>query len=190
MIVVFGSINIDLVTRATKIPLPGETVAGPSYEKIPGGKGANQALAARRAGAEVVLVGAVGQDDFAAQALSLLRADGVDLSHVATSDQATGAAFITVDPQGENAIVVAAGANHDTKAQQLADVALDAKTVLLLQREVPDAEGEAAARLAKAKGARVILNLAPAGAISQDYLRLLDVLILNEHEAVSLAASL
>ncbi|RFB81337.1 ribokinase [Methylovirgula sp. 4M-Z18] len=190
MIVVFGSINIDLVTRATKIPGPGETVAGPIYEKIPGGKGANQALAARRAGADVVLVGAVGADDFATHALSLLKADGVDLHHVATVDQATGAAFITVDPQGENAIVVAAGANDYAQARQLADVAIDDKTVLLLQREVPDAEGEAAARLAKSKGARVILNLAPAGAISESYLRLLDVLIMNEHEAVSLAAAL
>src|SRR5271154_4395047 len=111
MIVVFGSINIDLVTRAPRIPRPGETVAGPSYVAIPGGKGANQALAARLAGADGMLVGAVGQDDFADQALALLRQNGVDVSCVAVSDLPTGAAFITVDDAGENAIVVASGAN-------------------------------------------------------------------------------
>ena len=96
MIVVFGSINVDLVTRVKKIPAPGETVLGPSYQVIPGGKGANQALAARRAGAKVALVGAVGADSFAQAALVLLRADGVDLSAVAIVEAATGAAFICV----------------------------------------------------------------------------------------------
>src|SRR5271156_4636743 len=113
MIVVFGSINIDLVTRAERIPGPGETVLGGDYETNPGGKGANQALAARRAGAKVSLVGAYGADGFADVALSLLRSDGVDLAAARATTKPTGAAFITVDPQGENAIVVAAGANAE-----------------------------------------------------------------------------
>ena len=183
MIVVFGSINVDLVTRVAKIPAPGETVLGPSYDVIAGGKGANQALAARRAGAAVALVGAVGADGFAETALALLRADGVDLAGLAVVDAPTGAAFISVDARGENAIVVASGANARTKASQLAPLRLGSGDILLLQREVPDTEGEAAARLAKARGARVILNLAPAGAITEAYLRTLDVLIMNEHEA-------
>lgn len=187
MIVVFGSINIDLVTQVAKIPAPGETVLGPSYAVIPGGKGANQALAARRAGAAVALAGAVGADGFAQTALALLRADGVDLRAVATVDVPTGAAFISVDAHAENAIVVASGANALARAAQLAVFKLERGDTLLLQRETPDAEGEAAAHAAKAAGARVILNLAPAGAISETYLRALDALIMNEREAQTVA---
>jgi ribokinase len=134
MIVVFGSVNLDLVTRVTKIPAPGETVLGPSYDVVPGGKGANQALAARRAGARVMLVAAVGQDAFAATALSLLAADGVDLSAVARLEAPTGAAFIAVDAHAENAIVVASGANAHAKASQLEGVSFGASDILLLQR--------------------------------------------------------
>ena len=183
MIVVFGSINVDLVTRVANIPAPGQTVLGPSYDIIAGGKGANQALAARRAGAAVALIGSVGADGFAETALTLLRADGVDLAALAIVDAPTGAAFISVDARGENAIVVASGANARTKASQIAPLPLGSGDFLLLQREVPDAEGEIAARAARARGARVILNLAPAGAITEAYLRTLDVLIMNEHEA-------
>ena len=110
MIIVFGSINVDFVTRVTVIPKPGETVLGPGYDVIPGGKGANQALAARRAGAAVTLVGAVGRDPFASIGLALLERDGVDLHAIAAVDAPTGAAFITVDAKGENAITVASGA--------------------------------------------------------------------------------
>jgi ribokinase len=145
MIVVFGSINIDLVTRAERIPAPGETVLGGDYVAIPGGKGANQALAARRAGAEVALIGAYGADGFAETAISLLRADGVDLSACRAVDKPTGVAFITVDPQGENAIVVASGANAEARASQLEASTLTTRDILLLQREVPIAEMEAAA---------------------------------------------
>ncbi len=109
MIVVFGSINIDLVTRAN-IPAPGETTIGGDYLTAPGGKGANQALAARRAGAKVALVWACGAHSFAGAALAMLNADGLDLSASRTVAKPTGAAFIVVDPAGENAIVVAAGA--------------------------------------------------------------------------------
>ncbi|MBK9083594.1 MAG: ribokinase [Rhizobiales bacterium] len=189
MIVVFGSINLDLVTEVAAIPRPGETVLGPGYAKIPGGKGANQALAARRAGARVALVGATGRDDFAEAALALLAADDVDLTGVARVEAPTGAAFIAVDARGENAIVVASGANAFARADGLAAVPLGPNDTLLLQRETPDAENLAAARRAKAAGARVVLNLAPAGALSEAWLRTLDVLVLNEHEAAALGAA-
>jgi ribokinase len=189
MIAVFGSINIDLVTAVERIAAPGETVMGDAYRTIPGGKGANQALAARRAGAAVAMIGAVGRDGFAATALALLRQDGVDLSGVAEVEGPTGAAFITVDAAGANAITVASGANTKTHAGQLDDADISGG-VLLLQREVPDAEGEAAARIARGRGMRTLLNLAPSGRLSDAFLRLIDVLVVNEHEAADLAAAL
>ena len=189
MIAVFGSVNIDLVTPVTRIAAPGETVLGATYAVIPGGKGANQALAARRAGAEVAMVGAVGRDGFAEPALALLREAGVDLSSVAANDAPTGAAFITVDAAGANAITVAAGANAHASASQL-DALPVSGGILLLQREVPDAEGEAAARAARARGMRTVLNLAPSGRVPDAFLALVDVMVLNEHEAADLAGVL
>ena len=188
MIVVFGSINIDLVARVERIAAPGETVLGPSYEMICGGKGANQALAARRAGAQVMMAGAVGRDSFAEPALAQLRADGVDLTCVVQVDAPTGAAFIAVDAAGQNAITVAAGANARARASQLQGVALGKGDWLVLQRETPDAEGAAAARAARQAGAKVILNLAPYGWISEKYLELISVLVMNEHEAAGFAS--
>ena len=188
MIIVFGSINIDLVAKVARIAAPGETVLSPSYALIPGGKGANQALAARRAGAKVRLVGAIGRDGFGQQALALLRADGVDVRGVALVDAPTGAAFIAVDAAGENAITVAAGANGLAQAAQIGTIA--AGDILLLQREVPDAQGMAAALMAQRAGARVILNLAPAGYVSEEYLSFVDVLVMNEHEVQALGAML
>jgi len=189
MIVVFGSINIDLVTRA-KIPAPGETTLGGDYVAVPGGKGANQALAARRAGAKVALVGACGADSFAGSALALINAEGVDLSATRTVGKPTGAAFIVVDPQGENAIVVAAGANAEARAEQLEGLPFGEGDLLLLQREVPEREVDAAALLAKKRGAQVMLNLAPAGAPSGALLGALDYLCVNEHEAATLGREL
>ncbi len=190
MIVVFGSINIDLVTRAEKIPGPGETTLGGDYVAIPGGKGANQALAARRAGAAVAMVGAYGPDGFAESALALLRADGVDLTSSRRGAHPTGAAFIVVDPSGENAIVVAAGANAEARAAQLDSLAFGSGDLLLLQRETPIPEVEAAARAAKARGAKVMLNAAPAGPVSAALLADVDYLCVNEHEAQMVGASL
>ena len=190
MIIVFGSINLDLVTPVAQLPVPGVTVLGANYTASPGGKGANQALAARRAGAQVALVGAVGADDFAAQALALLKAEGVDLSGVAQAAAPTGAAFIAVDARGENLIVVASGANAFARAHQLETLAIGKADILILQREVPDAQTEAAALHAKAQGARVILNLAPAGVPSHALLGAVDVLIVNEHEAAAVSAAL
>lgn len=167
MIVVFGSVNVDFVTRVSRIPRPGETTLGPDYAVIPGGKGANQALAARRAGADVALVGAVGQDPFADIALALLRTDGVDCSRVAAVASPTGAAFIAVDDHGENAIVVASGANRQVRADQIEGLTLSSADILLLQREVSEHEAIIAAQRARAAGARVVLNAAPAGPIAE-----------------------
>ena len=190
MIVVFGSLNVDLVTPVERLPGTGETVIGPAYALHPGGKGANQALAARRAGAEVALFGAVGRDAFSEMALSLLAADGVDLAGVARVDAPTGAAFIAVDAAGANQIVVAAGANALAHAEGMADLTLGEGDVLLLQREVPEDQCLAAARLMKAAGGRVILNLAPAQAPADELLACVDMLVVNEHEALVLAQSL
>ncbi|MGL4975556.1 MAG: PfkB family carbohydrate kinase, partial [Bosea sp. (in: a-proteobacteria)] len=177
MIVVFGSINLDLVTPVARLPASGETVLGQAYAVHPGGKGANQALAARRAGADVSMVGAVGDDSFAEPALFLLREGGVDLARVAHVQAPTGAAFITVDGQGANQIVVASGANAQVRAAMLDGLTFASRDILLLQREVPEVECIVAARLAKAAGARVLLNLAPSGPLDPALLALLDMLV-------------
>lgn len=190
MITVFGSLNVDLVTPVERLPGAGETVLGPGYALHPGGKGANQALAARRAGAEVTLVGAVGRDGFAEIALCLLAEDGVDLAHVARVEAPTGAAFIAVDAAGSNQIVVAAGANALAKADAVETLRPGEDDLLLLQREVPEGECLRAARAMRAGGGRVVLNLAPAGEPAPELLALTDILIVNEHEALILAGSL
>jgi len=137
MIVVFGSVNLDLVARVERLPRPGETLAGNAFAMLPGGKGANQALAARRAGADVTLVAAVGDDAFAAPALALLRADGVAVAAAPCAGTPTGIAMIHVDAAGENAITVVPGANGRLDAAALADDRLRPGTTLLLQLEVP-----------------------------------------------------
>ena len=186
MIVVFGSINVDVLVPVPRLPVPGETVLGGDYRVASGGKGANQALAPRRAGAEVFMIGAVGDDAFAAVGLDLLRRDGVDLSLVATVDRPTGCATITVDPGGENQIAVASGANLLARAAQVPDHLLGPETVLVLQREVFGAENAALVGRARARGARIVLSLAPAGPIDPARLEDIDLLIANHGEAVTL----
>ena len=190
MIVVFASIILDHVAAVERLPGVGETVICPSYQLFPGGKGANQALAARRAGAPVIVAGAVGRDGAAAAALDLLREGGVDLSRVREADLPTGAAFLGVDQRGQNQIIVCAGANLRASADSLSDHAWGKGDILLLQRETPEAECLQLARAASAGGARVVLNVAPAGPVSAELLDCLDVLVVNEHEAVVLAVSL
>src|SRR5882762_849408 len=119
MILIFGSINVDLIVPVPNLPQPGETVLGGDYALVPGGKGANQALAARRSGSEVVLAGAVGPDPFARVALSLLQRDGVDTSLVRKVEQPTGCAAIMVSSAGENMIAVATGANASVRSDQV-----------------------------------------------------------------------
>jgi ribokinase len=186
VIVVFGSINIDLVIAAPTLPAPGETVIGESYRLAPGGKGANQALAAARDGAHVLLVGAVGKDGFADGALALLRAGGVELSLFESADRPTGCAAVTVAAGGENMITVAAGANRLARADRVPEAALGPDTIMLAQMEVPPAEVARLIERAKQRGCRVMLNLAPAVPLSAETLRQIDVLVANETEAASL----
>jgi ribokinase len=191
MILSFGSVNLDLIATVERLPRAGETVLGPGYRALPGGKGANQALAARRAGAEVQFVGCVGQDAFAAPALAELAAAGVGLDRVVRHETApTGCALICVDPKGENQIAVALGANAELTAAHVPDALLTRETILLLQREVTAEESWRLARRAAARGACVLLNLAPCGDVPKDVLHALDWLILNEGEAAELAREL
>src|SRR5256885_1270143 len=138
MVIVFGSINLDLVTRVGRFPAPGETIGAESFATYPGGKGANQALAAARAGASVRLYGAVGTDAFADSPLALLAVGGVDLHGVVRAAAQTGTATILVDADGENCIAVAAGANTLADPETVPDSVLTRGTVLVLQHEVPD----------------------------------------------------
>ena len=189
MIVVFGSVNVDLVVPVQRLPRAGETVLGPGYRVVPGGKGANQALAARRAGAEVRMAGAVGSDGFAGKALASLKAAAVDLSEVRKSPLPTGAAFIAVDADGGNLIIVASGANQDAREGTLPAEWLGHDTVVVLQMEVPLWENWTLVSRAKRAGARILLNCAPAGAVPAEALADLDWLVVNESEAVIVARS-
>ena len=186
-LVVFGSINIDLVVRVDTLPRPGETVLAPSYVAVPGGKGANQALAAARVGAVTHMVGCVGRDGYADTALATMREAGVDLTGVVEVDAPTACAMITVDTQGRNQIAVASGANRFAKAGQLDDTLLGPGATLLLQLEVDDAETAAVAARARARGARVVLNAAPAAPLPTGMAEALDVLVVKEIEAPMLA---
>jgi ribokinase len=190
MIVVFGSINLDLIFPVPHIPRPGETVLGPSTRIEPGGKGANQAVAAARDGGHVVMVGAIGRDSLARDALRLLQAAGVDLTRVVETDASTGCAAISVDPGGDNAIAVGSGANLHARAAQVEDALLGPTTTLVLQMEVPAAETASLIARARGRGARIVLNLAPAAALPEAALRAVDVLVMNETESAWLAEHL
>ncbi len=190
MITVFGSINVDLVVQVPNLPGAGETVLGPGYDVTPGGKGANQAVAAARAGAEVRLVGCVGNDSFADVALAELRGAGVVLDGVRRDRRPTGCAFISVDRAGQNQIVVAQGANGGLRERHLPDDWLDPATLVVLQMEVPLAENWALVTRACARGARTLLNAAPAAPIPGLALAALDWLVVNENEALVLARRL
>jgi ribokinase len=189
-VLVFGSANADLVFFVPTLPAPGETVLGTGLVALPGGKGANQAVAAARDGAEVAFAGCIGRDAFAAIATEALAEAGIDLSRVAEVDQPTGAAGICVDSEGQNQIAVAPGANMEARAGQVEDAALGPATTLLLQLEVPPSEVAALILRARARGARIILNLAPPGDVPLAALRALDLLVVNEHEGAVLAARL
>jgi len=190
MVVVFGSINLDLVARVPSIPAPGETLAALGYETHPGGKGANQALAARLAGARVAMYGAVGRDAFAAPALANLAAAGVDLGGVMRVDGPTGVALVNVDRRGENAITVVAGANAQSRASQVPAERLGAGCTLLMQLETSVGEVAALADRARRSGARVLLNAAPGSPLPDALLANVDFLIVNETEAAAIAPGL
>lgn len=177
-IVVVGSVNLDLVARVPRLPAPGETVSGGELERYPGGKGANQALAARRLGADVYLYARVGADKHAEEALAMLKADGVDLSDCATDNEAaTGVALISVAPSGENQIVVAPGANR-TLVPELLDVPRG--DALICQLEVPL---ETIRKAAREFDGLFCINLAPATDVPREVLQRADLIVVNESEA-------
>ena len=192
MITVFGSINMDLIATTDRLPQPGETVSGSSFATAAGGKGANQALAARRAGSVVHMVGAVGSDTFAEPALALLRDADVDLSGVAKAAlEPTGTALILVGGTGENMIAVVPGANGtvDEAAAQAAVDAMSAGDILMVQLEVPPSAVEAALRSARARGVRTVINTAPLTAEAVQLAALADIVVANETEFELLAGS-
>ena len=186
-VVVVGSLNADLVVRTRRFPRPGETLRGEDLLVLPGGKSANQAVAAGRLGGDVALVGAVGDDGNGALLRSSVAAAGVDVSGVATRpDVPTGTAVITVDDAGENTIVVSAGANGTLAPADLPADVLAGAAVLCLCLEVSTDVVLAAARAARAAGAVVVTNLSPYGPVPDELLALTDVLLVNEHEAAQL----
>ncbi len=173
-IAVVGSINLDLVVRCERLPRPGETLTGATFERVPGGKGANQALAAARLGADVAMVGAVGNDSFAEEALALLVEGGVDFGGVRRVARPTGVALIVVGDDGENQIVVAPGANAAAETTE----GLEAVDAVLCQLEIPVATvAEAAPR-----GRFTCLNAAPARELPDGLLDDVDLLVVNRYE--------
>jgi len=188
-VTVAGSLNVDLVVRTPRIPRPGETIIGGEFRTVPGGKGANQAVAAARLGAQVAMVGRVGGDAFGGLLLDNLAAAGVDHTFVTQDPQAaTGVALIEVDDAGQNSIVVVSGANKRLSPADVeaAAAAIGAADVLLLQLESPLETVTRAAQVARAQGVTVILNPAPARPVPAGLLGLVDVLIPNESETALL----
>jgi len=182
MIVVVGSLNLDLVVRVDRLPDAGETLLAEGYAEHAGGKGANQAVAAARAGGRVAMVGRVGRDEAGRRLRDGLAAEGIDVSEVREVDAPTGRALIEVDRAGRNRIVVVGGANLAWGPDELPADLLNRADVVLIQREVP---GPVVAEAVRRSGAqsRVVLNLAPAGEIADEVLSRLDVLVVNESEA-------
>ena len=194
IVLVVGSINADLVVTVPRLPGPGETVTGGRFARHGGGKGANQAVAAARAGAVVRFVGAVGDDPFGEAALAELAGEGVDISGIARlPGEPTGVALIAVDAAGENLIAVASGANGcvdaELVARALEDGVLGGAGVCLLNFEIPDAGIVAAARAAAAAGARIVLNPAPARGLPAALEDLGVLLTPNRGEAATLAGT-
>jgi ribokinase len=190
MILVYGSLNVDLIYRLSEMARPGQTVLADSMTTEPGGKGANQAVAAALDGAVVAMVGTVGEDAMATTALAGLIGAGVDVTGVARSAAPTGSACICIDAAGQNQIVVASGANGDTRSAQVATSSLADVSILLTQMETDPESTAALIRRGHAQGIRCIHNLAPAMPMEADVLRLLEILVVNEEEGVWLAAHL
>lgn len=189
MLVVLGSVNADLLFKVAKLPAPGETVLCPGYTMAPGGKGSNQAAAAAKAGADTRFFGHLGGDAYGPVVRGLLLEAGIDCTGLQTSEKPTAIAVIGVDEAGENAIIVASGANLDTAADQVPDDLLGPATTVLCQNEIRMAETAAILARGKAGGATTILNLAPAAPLSAEVLDTLDILVVNEIEARMAAGS-
>ena len=193
-VIVVGSVNVDLVVSVERLPGRGETVIGGRFARHGGGKGANQAVAAARLGADTAFVGAVGDDAFGAEARTALEADGVDLGGLLTLEaEATGVALILVDGAGENSIAVAGGANTSLSSSQVRDalrrLALTTRDVVLVGHEIRTRTAHEALRLGRMAGATTILNPAPAGGLQLPTLVLADILTPNEGELVALVGA-
>lgn len=189
-VLVVGSLNMDLVVRAQRLPKAGETLAGHSFVTVPGGKGANQAVAAARLGAQVAMLGCVGDDAYGRQLRQGLLDEGIDCQGVRTVEGSSGIAMIVVDDASQNAIVIIAGANDRLAEADLArhEALLLAASVVVCQLEVPTATVGATLKRAKALGKTVILNPAPAvGPLPADWYAAIDYLIPNESEAQALS---
>ena len=183
---VVGSVNVDLVVAAPRLPAPGQTVTGGDVARYQGGKGGNQATAAARLGATVAFVGAVGADDMGSEARAALAAEGIDIAGLVRTDRPTGVALIVVDPRAENLIAVAPGANGDVNARRVAAalgrLAPGPGDVVLVCREIPPDGARAALEIGREAGAITILNPAPADDLDAETLALADVLTPNETE--------
>ncbi|MEV0645970.1 ribokinase [Phytomonospora sp. NPDC050363] len=187
-VTVVGSVNMDLVATTPTLPAPGETVLGHGFSTVPGGKGANQAVAAARAGGRTAFIGAVGSDGFGTELRSALELSGVDIDGLRTVPGPSGVALIAVDDAGENSIVVAPGANGELRNLTVEDRGrIAAASVLVCQLEVPLLAVLEAARAAREAGTRVVLNAAPARELPAELLSLVDLLVVNEGEARTLA---
>ena len=190
MLTVFGSIIIDNIYSAPSLPRPGETVLADALFVGPGGKGANQAVAAARVGAEVAMVGSIGSDAARHISMQAFAAAGVEVSGIEIDEGPTGSAAVMVDTDGSNAICVAPAANRRTSAMQMTNAIWDQTTTLLMQMEIRFGEIEAAIFEARRRDIRNILNLAPAAPLGLEALRALDILIVNEIELAMLASQL
>ena len=182
-IVVVGSLNVDLVVRSPRFPKPGETIRGDDLATIPGGKGANQAVAAARLGGQVAMLGCVGADAFGSMLIENLKQNHVDTRRVLRDGSAaTGTAIIVVDANGENSIILSPGANGKIKKGDIEPAVLQGARVLLLQFEIPMEAVVHAARLAKERRVKVIVNPAPAHDMPDELLKCADYLLPNETE--------
>jgi len=188
-VLVVGSLNMDLVVPVPRHPKPGETVVGGDLRRFPGGKGANQAVAAARLGARVRMIGRVGADAYGAELRRGLEAEGIETADVAELDAPTGVALIGVSEDGQNAIVVSPGANARLRPEDLAPERFVGAGVAVLQLETPLATVRRAAELGRAAGARVLLNAAPAQALPEGLLKAVDLLVVNEFEAAQVAGA-
>lgn len=200
-IVVVGSINMDLVVRVKRHPVPGETLLGSDYETHHGGKGANQAVAAARMLARptpaksaspgpalgVRMIGRVGQDEFGQQLRNALKREGINVSATLPIPAPTGVAFIAIDEAGQNTIIVSPGANHRLRPEHLSPAEFEEARVVVLQLEIPLETVRRAAELGRQAGAQVILNAAPAQKLPDKLLNHVDILVVNEIEALGLS---
>ncbi|WP_256811588.1 ribokinase [Pseudomonas siliginis] len=189
-VVVIGSLNMDLVTRAPRLPRGGETLIGHSFATVSGGKGANQAVAAARLGAKVAMIGCVGNDDYSVRLRDALLAEHIDCEAVSVVEDSSGVALIVVDDNSQNAIVIVAGANGAMTPAVVDrfDAVLQVADVVICQLEIPDATVGHALKRARELGKTVILNPAPASRpLPADWFAAIDYLIPNESEAAALS---